>query len=176
MHCLQNNIHLEVVYITDKKQLKKHLKGSDRLIFLDYGANINQECMPTMCGPMPKGYNVMVFPAVKDGVDWNLFKKKTLEGSSEPPEQRGLKFDTEVEKQFGDYLWSVSKTEAVVWALDSKPILKLLGGLAVEESFLEDIRRLGAKICACTMARCSMAYVHTCIANILETSGVTIVR
>lgn len=172
MHCLQHNIFLEVQYVTDKKQLKKHMKGTDRLIFLDYGANINQDCVPTMCSPMPKGYHVMVFPAVKEGVDWDMFKRKTLAGTDEPAEQRGLSFDTDVDKQIGEYIWNVSRTEAVVWTLDTKPILKMAN--TFED--LEDLRKQGAKICACTMARCSMAYVHTCLANILETSGVSITR
>jgi hypothetical protein len=176
VHCLQNNIDVEVVFISDMKQLKKHMKHGDRIIFLDYGANINNECIATMCAPMPKGYQVMVFPAVKEGVDWALFKKKTLEGSKEPAEQRGLAFDTIIDKQFGDYLWSVTKTEAVVWVMDVKPVDKLIRGATIQEGFLDDIMKLGVKICACTQARCAMTYVHTCLANILETYGVTINR
>lgn len=172
---INRNKNIDVVFISNMKDLKKFLKNEDRLIFLNYGANINEECVETMFAPMPKGYHVMVFPAVKEGIDWNLFKKKTLEGSKEPVEQRGLKFDTVVDKQFGDYLWSVANTEAVVWAMDVKPVDKIIRGqLLPGETFLEDIRKLGVKICACTQARCTQTYVHTCVANILETYGVTI--
>jgi len=102
MHCLQNNIPASVHYINDMNGLRRYLKNHERIIFFDYGSNINAECIASMCAPLPKGFSVMVYPAVKDGIDWALFKKKTLAGSKEPAEQRGLTFDTTVDKQFGD--------------------------------------------------------------------------
>lgn len=176
MHCLQNNIQTSVHYIQDMAGLKRYLKNNERVIFFDYGSNINAECIPTMCSPLPKGYQVMVFPAVKEGVNWALFKKKTLEGSKEPTEQRGLTFDTKVDKQLGEFLWSVEKTEPQVWCLDVKPVDKILKGTVIPmDSTMFNVMKLsGVKICACTAARCTQTFIHKCVANILETSGITV--
>jgi len=156
--------------------LRRYLKNNERIIFFDYGSNINAECIPTMCSPMPKGYHAMVFPAVKEGVDWALFKKKTLAGSKEPAEQRGLTFDTKVDKQFGEFLWSVEKTEPHVWTMDIKAVDKIIRGVQIpmDNTLFETLKGRGVKICACTAARCTQTYIHKCIANILETSGVTV--
>jgi len=176
MHCIKNNTQVSVHYITDISGLKRYLKHSDRLIFFDYGSNINSDCIPTMCGPMPKGYQVMVFPAVKEGIDWELFKRKTLAGSKEPAEQRGLSFDTTVDKQFGEYLWSVEKTEPQVWTMDVKPVTKKATNIPLDNTLFAALKTQGIKICACTAARCTQTYIHKCVANILETSGISVVR
>jgi hypothetical protein len=175
MYCLKNNIQCNVQYITEMNQLRRFLKNHDRVIFFDYGSCINNDCVETMCSPMPKGFQVMVFPAVKEGVDWEMFKRKTIEGSREPAEQRGLRFDTKVDKQFGDYLWTVESTEPVVWMMDVKPVNKITT-VQTDPGMFKALKHDGVKICACTAARCTQSYIHTCVANILETSGINLSR
>jgi len=176
MHCIKKGEQTNLYFIQSREQLKKYLKNQDRLIFFDYGSSINSDCIATMLAPLPKGFHAMVFPAVKEGVDWDLFKKKTLAGSSEPAEQRGLTFDTEVAKQFGDYMWTVNKTNPSVWVMDVKPVDKLIRGqnYTLDDEFFNWMQGKGVKICACTAARCTQTYTFKCFANILESSGVHI--
>jgi hypothetical protein len=107
-----------------------------------------------------------------------MFTKKTKEGSTEPANQRGLDFDTTVGKKLGDSLYEVTDTEARVWAMDAKPIDKKLRGgkvpvkLPGDESMFRVLQGLGIKIGALTSATVICHFVHECVGNILETSGV----
>jgi hypothetical protein len=171
MYAIQMNEQIVVHYIPDVQMLSKYMKNADRLIFFDYGVSINPECIARMCKPFPKGYHMMLFPAVKEGIDWVAFKKKTLEGTPEPPSKRGLTFDTEIGKHIVEDLYEVKSTTARVWAMDPKKIKTKWG-----PDFFEKLLSEGTKICACTGARCTVHYIHKCIANILETSGVTVTK
>jgi len=177
MKCLKNQVQCNLHFVTHRDGIKKFLKNQDRIIFFDYGSSINADCIETMLQPLPKGYHSMVFPAVKEGVDWNAFKQKTLNGSTEPADQRGLTFDTKVSKQFGDYLWTVEKTSPSVWIMDVKPVEKLIRGTqyVIDDNFFSWLGGQGVKICACTAARCTQTYTFKCRANILESTGVTVV-
>lgn len=179
MFCIVKNIHMEVHFMKDKTSLHKLFKSSDRLIFFDYGSSINQECIATMCSPFPPGFQVMVFPAVKEGINWNEFKKN--QNTTEPASQRGLEFDTEVEKQLGDSIWTVKNTEAMVWAMDCKQIDKKTRGAkdpiklpTDTRPFFDTLKNLGIKMCACTAARCVIHYTHECFGNILESAGINL--
>jgi hypothetical protein len=169
MYAIQNNEQIVIHYISEPQMISKYMKNAERLIFFDYGISINPECINTMCKPFPKGVHMMVFPAVKEGIDWATFKKKTLNGTSEPTNQRGLSFDTKLGKQIGDYLYEVDSTTARLWAMDPKKIK-----MKWSPDFFDKLKSDGVKICACTAARCTVHYIHKCIANILETSGVTV--
>jgi len=169
MYAIQNNVQISVHYISDPQMLSKYMKSAERLIFFDYAVSINPECIHMMCRPFPKGYHMMVFPAVKEGIDWVAFKRKTLEGTPEPPSKRGLSFDTSLGKHIGDHFYEVNSTTARVWAMDTKKI-KIKWG----PDFFERLKVDGIKICACSAARCTVHYIHKCIANILETSGVSV--
>jgi hypothetical protein len=125
-----------------------------------------------------------VCPSVKEGIDWDAFRKKTLAGTKEPAAQRGLTFDTEVGKKLADGLYEVTSTSARVWAMDSKPIDKKLRGekiqvkLPTEDAgeMFDTLRRQGIKIGAATQARVVCHYVHECVGNILETQGVQLTK
>jgi hypothetical protein len=182
MFCMIKNIHMDVHFLRDRASLTKLFKNTDRLIVLEYGSSLNQECIGTMCGPMPPSYNVMVFPAVKEGINWEMFKKKTAEGSSEPAHQRGLDFDTVLDKQIGESLWTVKSTEAMVWCMDTKQVDKKSRGakdsvkLPVDspKEFFDTLLKLGIKMCACSAAKCTVHYTHECISNIMESAGVNV--
>lgn len=182
MFCLVKNIHIDVHFLRDRQSLVKLFKNTDRLIVLEYGSSLNQECVATMCTALPSTYQVMVFPAVKEGINWEVFKKKTLEGSSEPACQRGLDFDTAVDKQIGESIWTIKSTEAAVWCMDTKLVDKKTRGakdpikLPVDspKEFFQALQSVGIKICACTAARCTVHYTYECVSNILESAGINI--
>lgn len=178
MFCIIKNIHMDVHFVKDRSTLPKLIKNGDRLLFFEYGASINQECIATMCSPFPTGYQVMVFPAVKEGINWDKFKKLT----TEPAGQRGLEFDTEVDRQIGESVWSVKSTEAMVWAMDCKPVDKKTRAakdtvklpLDSSKAFFDTLSNTGIKMCACTAARCIIHYTHECFGNILESAGINL--
>ena len=169
MYAIQNNVQIVIHYISDASQVSKYMKNAERLIFFDYGVSINPESIATMCRPFIKGMQVIVYPAVKEGIDWVAFKRKTIEGTPEPPSQRGLSFDTVIGKHIADHLYEVESTTARVWAMDPKKIK-----IKWTPDFFDKLKADGVKMCAFGPARCTVHYVHKCIANILETSGVSV--
>jgi hypothetical protein len=172
---------MDVHYINDRQSLYKYMKNLDRLLVFEYGSNIDNDSIPSLCGSLPNGYQVMVFPAVNEGIDWVKFKKDTLAGSEEPAYQRGLTFDTEVDKKISDGVWSVKSTEASVWCMDVKPVDKKLRGgkeaikppFDTPGAFFSKLSSLGIKICAWTKARTIMHYTHEARGNILESYGIS---
>ena len=66
----------------------------------------------------------MVAPCVTEGINWDMFKKKVREGSTEPHSQMGLDFDTEVSNKIEEDIHIVTKTNPKSWALDSKHIIR----------------------------------------------------
>jgi hypothetical protein len=177
MFCIMNKVHIGIHFIRDRQALKKYLKNVDRLIVFEYGAHFDNESVAVACSPMPPGQNVIVFPALKEGVNWDLFKKNVLSGSTEPPSQMGMNFDTTVDKKLQEGLWTIKSTEASVWCMDVKPVDKKIRDLKVptESSalFFEKLQASGIKICAFTKSRTIMHYTHKCIGNVLESFGVT---
>jgi hypothetical protein len=81
---MNNNMQLSVNFHTDKSQIQKNIKASDRFVFIDYGCSVGGETIRKMLSEFPEGAKAIVLPTVMEGVDWALFKKKTLEKSSEP--------------------------------------------------------------------------------------------
>lgn len=181
MFCILKNIHMDVHYIHERQSLQKYLKNIDRLAVFEYGSHVDTDSIPALCGSLPSGYQVMVFPAVKEGIDWAKFKRSTLAGSQEPAYQRALEFDTDVDKKISDGIWSVRNTEASVWCMDVKPVDKKIRGgkdpikvpLDSPNAFFSKLTSIGIKICAFTKARTIMHYTHEAFGTILESYGVS---
>jgi hypothetical protein len=180
MIAVTQNIHLEIQFVKDMSVLPKLLKTGERIIWFDYGTNIDSDSMKYLLGSFEPSVRVLVCPAVKEGVDWDMFKRKTLAGSKEPEEQRGLHFDTEVTKKISDGVYEVKSTSARVWAMDSKPIDKKLRGEKIQvkldtssyENMFRQIQNFGIRIAALTKAQVLCHYQYKCSGNILETTGV----
>jgi len=180
MQCMQKGMHLEIHFLDDKSQLPKLIKSGERLFFMDYGTNLNVEILSKVVEPFDKGCHVLVFPSVKEGINWEKFTKKTKEGSSEPVGQRGLEFDTTVGKKLAEGLYECDKTSARVWAMDAKPIDKKLRGgkeqiklpLDSNEAMFTTLKNLGIKVGVVTEAIVVCHYTHECFGNILEAAGV----
>ena len=178
MQCMVRGIHLDIAFVPDKSTLPRLLRTGERVIWMEYGTNLDEGSLIKAITPFDKNLQVLVFPSVKEGINWDMFTKKTKEGSTEPANQRGLDFDTTVGKKLGDSLYEVTDTEARVWAMDAKPIDKKLRGgkvpvkLPGDESMFRVLQGLGIKIGALTSATVICHFVHECVGNILETSGV----
>jgi len=181
MLCMQKQQHLEVHFVEDRSILPKLIKSGERLFWMDYGTNLNNEILHAVIDPFDKGIQVMVFPCVKEGIDWKLFEKKTKEGTTEPAGQRGLTFDTQVGKKLADGLYECQNTSARVWAMDTKPVDKKLRGgketikLPVEgspEIMFKTLQNIGIKIGVMSEAIVVCHFTHECFGNILEASGV----
>ena len=181
MLCMQKGQHLEVHFVEDRSTLPKLIKSGERLFWMDYGTNLNNEILYKVVEPFEKGVQVLVFPSVKEGINWDQFTKKTKEGSSEPAGQRGLAFDTEVGRKLAEGLYECENTNARVWAMDTKPVDKKLRGgkepikLPLEgppEVMFKTLKNLGIKIGVMSEAIVVCHFVHECFGNILEASGV----
>ena len=180
MACMQRGMHLEIHFVEDKSSLPKLIKSGERIFWMDYGTNLNNETLIKVVDPLEKGLNVLVFPSVKEGSNWDQFAKKTKAGSTEPVGQRGLEFDTTVGKKLSDNLYELDKTSARVWAMDAKPVDKKLRGgkepiklpLDSNEAMFTTLKNIGIKIGVMSEAIVVCHYTHECFGNILEAAGV----
>lgn len=183
MYCMVKGYHLEIHFLKDRSNIQKFMKSNaERIIFMDYGVSIDNESIYKACEPFDK-FHVMVLPAVREGINWDRFRKQTMKDTTEPVSQRGLEFDTEIGTKFGDSLYWVKKTDAQAWSMDVKPVDKKCRtpkGDTVKlptesaEAFFSKMSDYGVKICALTSARCTMHYTHECFGNILESAGVNL--
>lgn len=180
MLCMVRGMHLEIHFVDDKSSLPKLIKTGDRIFWMDYGTNLNNEILSKVVDPFEKGVQVMVFPSVKEGINWDQFQKKTRAASKEAAGQRGLAFDTTVGKKLADGLYECDKTSARVWAMDAKPVDKKLRGgkdlikLPIDdnENMFATLSRIGVKIGVASEAVVVCHFVHECFGNILEAAGV----
>ena len=67
-------------------------------IFKDYGISVDEDSLDQV---LEKHDNIgcLVFPGVKEGIDWEMFSEKVKNDSDEPCTQMGLNFDTDVGKK-----------------------------------------------------------------------------
>ena len=179
MHSTHRGVNTEVIFVEGLSVLPKYVKTGERIVWFDYGTNLDNDSIPRIFAPMEKDVRVLVFPAVTEGVDWNMFKKKTLDGSKEPIHQRGLNFDTDVSKKItGTDLWDVNNTSARVWVMESNPIHKKLKSLSKNvscesyEGLFQQVKSLGIRIAALPSAVVVRHFTHECLGNILESPGV----
>ena len=180
IHCIQNNVQNEIVYVNDDpfekvEMIQKCLTRCDRLFFIDFGIGVDENSI-TQIFENHEGIGALVFPGVKEGIDWGLFKHKVRAGSTEPVSQMGLNFDTEVGKKISNDIYSVVNTEAKSWVMFSKNIIKnsrdKKGNFNLHVKIFEKLKERGVKIYAFTAAKLVMTYPHECISNILNAAGV----
>ena len=180
VHCMQRGCHLEIHFVDDKASLPKMIKSGERIFWMEYGTNLNNEILSKIFDPMPKGTSVIVFPSVKEGINWDQFAQKTRAGSTEPINQRGLAFDTEVGKKLADGIYECTKTAARVWVMDAKMVDKKLRGgkvnvvlpLTDNTAMFSRLMSLDLKIGVAAEATVICHFVHECFGNILEAAGV----
>jgi hypothetical protein len=179
MHGTHRQVHIEYIFVEGLDALPKLVKSGERIVWFDYGTNLDADTIPRVFSPMEKDIRVVVFPSVVEGVDWDMFKKKTLASSTEPIHQRALNFDTDVTKKVvGTDLYDVEKTSARVWVMDSKPIDKKLKSIQKNlscdsyESLFAQLKANNLRITALPSALVIRHFTHKCLGNILEMPGV----
>jgi hypothetical protein len=184
--CIQTggDIQNEVVF-TDEDPFEKSdtihrfLKTHDRIFFIDFGIHVDDNSMKRVIDNND-GYGVVVFPGVKEGINWNMFKEKIRAESTEPTEQMGLDFDTEVSTKVVDDIYHVKSTAAKSWVLMCKPVLKQIkdkrsGTFKIHpklDVMFSKFKEHGVKLVAFTAAQLVQTYSHECIGNIVNSSGV----
>lgn len=182
--CMQSGIQNEVFFVNDdtfkKSEMIQTCMGThDRVFFIDFGVGLDDQTLAKVVDPNIHG-DVMVFPGAKEGINWDMFKQKVNDESTEPVEQMGLEFDTNVGSCIDGDIYKVDTTEAKTWVLASKPVLKKMrdkrtGKYKIPPKFdvmFEKFKEFGVKISAYVGAQVTNTYTHECFGNILNSSGV----
>jgi len=183
--CLnKGGVENEVSFVNDDpydkcEMIQSKMKTHDRILFIDFGVQMDDSSLEK-CFDNYEGLGCLVFPGVKEGVDWNLFKSKVKQGSNEPIQQMGLHFDTEVLNKISPDIYNVKNTSSKCWMIMSKNVYKHIkdrkyGVCKVfprMEVMFKKFQESGVKIHAYTKAKLIMTYSHECVSNILGASGV----
>jgi hypothetical protein len=179
MYGVQRQVPIEYIFVEGLDALPKLVKSGERIVWFDYGTNLDADTIPRVFNTMEKDIRVVVFPSVVEGVDWDMFKKKTLAGSKEPVHQRALTFDTDVTKKVvGTDMYDVEKTSARVWVMDSKPIDKKLKSVQKNlscdsyDSLFVQLKANNLRVVALPSALVIRHFTHKCLGNILEMPNV----
>lgn len=183
IRCIQNNFKNEIVYVEDdpykKAEIVQHcmkLKKYDRIIFIDFGIGVDDLSLD-QCFLKHEHIGCLVFPGVKEGVDWDMFKNKVNNKVDEPYSQMGLHFDTEVGKKIEDNIYHVIRTNARAWIMNPKNVMKTLNkhkDSKVSPKMFEKFTQQGVKLYAFTASKLTICYTHECISNILNAAGVKV--
>ena len=180
---MHKGIHHNIIFVNDDpfekaELIMKQLKVAERLVLIDYSVFIDLDTIDKMFTASFDQCSCLVFPCVKEGIKWEVFKKKI--DTTEPAEQVALEFDTVLGQKVGDSLYKVTSSDPKCWIMDTKPVLRSLRerkGEALKipaktsEMFDRFLAR-GVKICAYTACRLTVTYPHECLSNILESAGV----
>lgn len=183
IRCIQNNFKNEIVYVEDdpykKAEIVQHcmkLKNYDRIIFIDFGIGVDDLSLD-QCFLKHEHIGCLVFPGVKEGIDWDMFKNKVNNNVDEPYSQMGLHFDTEVGKKIEDNIYHVIRTNARAWIMNPKNVMKTLNkhkDSKVSPKMFEKFTQQGVKLYAFTASKLTICYTHECISNILNAAGVKV--
>lgn len=183
--CIQSGaVQNEVVFVNDdpydkSEMIHTFMKTHDRIFFIDFGIHVDDESMKMVLAKN-EGYGAVVFPGVKEGINWETFKKKVHEESTEPVEQMGLDFDTEVIAKVAENIHTVKTSSAKSWVLMCKPVLKSIkdkrtGTYKIHpklDVMFAKFKEHGVRVVAFTAAKLIHTYSHECIGNIVNSSGV----
>lgn len=173
--CLENNVHNRIMFTNDdfssrKTTLQKNLKSTDRLLWIDYGIAVDEVSLRQVVSRDWQWHGV-VFPCVTEGINWEKFKKDI--DTPEPLSQKGLDFDTTVDKRVRDDFYTITKTNPKCFVVDTKHLLKNMKKMS--HDFGELFSELNAtkfKLVAFTSAKLIVTYPHECLGNILGAAGV----
>lgn len=183
--CMKNGIHQDITFCKDDPNEKntkilKKIKNCDKLLFIDYAIQPDQQSLIKLLNKY-EGYNCLICPSVKEGINWEQFKSKIKNNSDEPIEQMGLEFDTELGQKITDDIYRVTKTNPKCWAIDSKSVLRQIKDKKGEiirlptknDELFEKLKEKGVKIAAYTNSQVINIFSHECLGNILNASGVS---
>jgi hypothetical protein len=184
-----NNIQQDIAFVKDdpfeKRDLilKKLKSGSDKILFIDYSIQMDEASVSKIFENSEGKYNCLVFPCVREGINWEQFKTKIKNKTDEPIAQCGLEFDTSVGLKITDNIYKVIETNPKCWVLESKHVLKLLkagkkGGeiltLPVKnDEMFQKFRQKNIKIGTFVDANIQCVFSHECLGNIMNAAGVS---
>lgn len=181
--CLQNNINNEITYVNDDPYdkaeiIQKYMKSHERIIFIDHGIGIDDESIQQLLEPH-ENIGCLVMPGPLEGIDWDMFKSKVKNDSSEPVHQMGLTFDTVLGKKISDNIYHVLQTKSKCWMMNTKNVIKTIkdrktGTWKISPKIFDKFKEQGVKIYAFTASKLTITYTHECISNILNAAGVKV--
>jgi len=183
--CIQSKgIQNEVVYVNDDPYeksniIQKYMKTTDRILYIDFGVCMDEGSIAQVFKPH-EGVGCVVFPGVIEGIDWEMFKTKVKDNSTEPIEQIGLHFDTEIGNKISEDIYQVKSSSARCWVMMCKNTSKFVRDKRTYdyrvpprmEQMFSKFKELGVKIHAYTASKLTMTYTHECISNLLNAAGV----
>jgi len=186
---MENSIQQDISFVKDtpfeKRDLilKKLKSDSDKILFIDYSIQVDEKSISKIFANSEGKYNCLVFPCVKEGINWEQFKKNVKEKTSEPIQQCGLEFDTTVGLKITDDIYKVTHTNPKCWVLDAKNTLKSLKSgkkngeqltlpVKTDEMF-EKFKQKQVKIAAFVDANIQCVFSHECLGNIMNAAGVS---
>ncbi len=176
--CIQAGHQINIQFVNDPSQMTRLLKMCERVLWVDYGACLDVESFDKI---FEKHGEILVFPSVKEGVNWSRFETGVREKSSEPIHQLGLDFDTVVDKKISDGIYTVKSTTPSVFVMDCPKVFDKIRekkgeGVklpnTMDEIFQKYVEK-GVKIHAYTKCNVIRHYSHECVGNILEAVGVS---
>lgn len=178
---IQKGFANEIIYVNDDPYEKANaiqicMKKCDKLFFIDFGVGVDDDSLNHIF-EMHDNVGCVVFPGVKEGINWDQFKSKLKTGSTEPVTQIGLEFDTEVGKKITENVYHVNKTDARAWIMNTKNVLKSLQkakDTKIHPKMFEKFLQQGVRVFAFTAAKLTMTYTHECVSNILNAAGVKV--
>ena len=89
LKCLQKQgVENEVVFVDDEpfekaEMIYKYMKSHDRIFFIDFGISVDDESLDKVFDKH-EAIGCLVFPGVKEGIDWEMFKSKVKKEIKNP--------------------------------------------------------------------------------------------
>ena len=181
IRCLQKKIDNQIAYVDDDpykkaEMVEKYMKTHDRIFFVDFGIGIDDASLDQVI-ENHEGVGCLVFPGVKEGIDWEMFKEKIKNSTDEPVSQMGLNFDTVVGSAISKDIRKVDSTSAKVWMMNTKNVAKTIQkskDSKISPKMFEKFLRQNVRVYAFTAAKLTITYTHECVSNILNAAGVKV--
>lgn len=178
--CVQNGVDHQILYVNDDPFekaaiIERCMKLYDRILFIDFGIGVDQTSLENaLC--INENAGLVVFPGVKQGVNWDMFKEKVRNGSMESTSQMGLEFDTVLGKKTAPQFYHVVSTDAKVWVMMPRTVVKQIKKKKwrLQPNMFEDFKEQGVKVYAYSGARLIQTFAHECVSNILNAASVKV--
>jgi hypothetical protein len=179
--CIQNAVDHQILYVNDDPfekvdTVEQCMKKYDRIFFIDFGIGVHETSLNKVL-EVNQNAGLVVFPGVKEGVNWDMFKEKVRAESKEPVSQMGLEFDTVLGKKTSPHFYNVVSTSAKVWVMMPETIIQQIkhkkkGTWKLHPNMLENLMEQGVKIYAFSASKLIQTFPHECISNILNAASV----
>ena len=178
--CVQNSVDHQILYVNDDPfekaaMIEQCMKVYDRILFIDFGIGVDETSLEKAL-EINENAGLVVFPGVKQGINWDMFKDKVRNGSMEAASQMGLEFDTVLGKKTAPHFYHVASTDAKEWVMMPRKVIKQIKKKKwrLRPNMFEDFKEQGVKVFAYSGARLIQTYAHECVSNILNAASVKV--